>query len=259
MRRRYQVLHHPWPMENPSVTVATRFKRAAAGDQMRATRSHERNTGGLGPRVVVAGRPGAGKGTQGARLARCLDVQYLSTGDLLRHEIAIESPLGSAVERLVAAGRLVPTGLIVAIVETNLVDGGYVLDGFPRTVEQAEALFNRQALAPTLAIEIVVPAHIALARLTGRGRRDDDSTVASERLVIYETDTVPALDLLDRRGLLVRVDGNDSPDAVEQGVLRALVRACPPRDGSSLSSARVVPFSRDNSARLVADREYAGE
>ncbi len=176
-------------------------------------------------RVVVAGRPGAGKGTQGARLARRLGVQHLSTGDLLRDEIAIGSPLGSAVERLVAAGRLVPTGLILAIVECNLVAGGYVLDGFPRTLEQAEVLFNREGLAPTLAIEIVVPAHTALARLVARGRRDDELSVADKRLAIYETETAPALDWLDRRGILVRVDGNDSPDAVEQHVLQALVRA----------------------------------
>lgn len=226
---------------------------------MHATRGTDRHMEGAARRVVVAGRPGAGKGTQGARLARRLGVQYLSIGDLLRHEIAIVSPLGSAVERLVGAGRLVPTGLIVAIVESNLVEGGYVLDGFPRTVEQAEALFNREALVPTFAIEIVVPAHIALARLVARGRRDDELTVADERLAIYETETVPTLDWLDRRGILMRVDGNDSPDAVEQHVSRALARACPPRDGSSGSNARIVPLMRDDSARLVADREHAGE
>ena len=189
------------------------------------------------PRVVIAGRPGAGKGTQGARLARCLGAQYLSTGDLLRHEIAIESPLGSAVERIVAAGHLVPTGLIVAIVETNLVDGGYVLDGFPRTVAQAEALFEREALAPTIAIEIVVPPHIALARLTCRGRRDDDPDVARERLATYESETVPTLDWLDRRGILVRVDGQNSPGAVEENVVRAL-RPCAPTTRLDISIER---------------------
>ena len=122
-------------------------------------------------RVVIAGRPGAGKGTQGTRLARRLGVRHLSTGDLLRDAIAIQSSLGRAVERLVRAGRLVPTGLIVAIVESNLDTGGYVLDGFPRTVVQAEALFERDAFAPNVTIEIVVPTHIALAP-RGRPRPD---------------------------------------------------------------------------------------
>ncbi len=223
---------------------------------MRVTHRH---VGASPPRVVIAGRPGAGKGTQGARLSRRLRVQYLSTGDLLRHEIAIASPLGNAVERLVAAGRLVPTGLIVAIVETNLVESGYVLDGFPRTVAQAETLFERETLAPTIAIEIVVPAHVALDRLTARGRRDDDPNVASERLAIYETETVPTLEWLEHRGLLVRIDGRDSPDIVEQRVLRALVRACPPATDASVSNARAVPFSPGDSTRVVANSEYAAE
>ena len=186
------------------------------------------------------------------RLARRLGVQYLSTGDLLRHEIAIESPLGSAVERLVAAGRLVPTGLIVAIVESNLVEGGYVLDGFPRTVAQAETLFDRETLAPTVAIEIVVPARIAMARLVARGRRDDDPGVASDRLAIYETETVPTLEWFGHLGLLVHVDGCDSPDLVEQHVLHALTRSCRPAAGASVANARAVPASIGDPTPFVA-------
>ena len=189
------------------------------------------------------------------RLARRLGVQYLSTGDLLRHEIAVESPLGSAVERLVAAGRLVPTGLIVAIVESNLVEGGYVLDGFPRTVAQAETLLERETLAPTGAIESVVPARLALARLVARGRRDDDPGVASDRLAIYETETVPALDWLERLGLLVHVDGGDPPDLVEERVLHALALACRPAADASAANARAVPLSLGNPLRLVANPE----
>ena len=138
------------------------------------------------PRVVIAGSPGAGKGTQGTRLARRLGVQHLSTGDLLRDAIANQSSLGRAVERLVGAGRLVPSGLIVAIVESSLDTNGYVLDGFPRTVVQAEALLDRDVLVPNVAIEIVVPMNIALARLAARGRTDDDPRVARDRLTIYK-------------------------------------------------------------------------
>lgn len=177
------------------------------------------------PRVVIAGCPGAGKGTQGTRLACRLGVQHLSTGDLLRDAIAIQSSLGRAVERLVRAGRLVPTGLIVAIVESNLDTGGYVLDGFPRTVVQAEALFERDALAPNVTIEIVVPTHIALARLAARGRMDDDPRVARDRLTAYEAEMLPTLALLERHALLVRIDGDDLPLVVEQRVIQAYLRA----------------------------------
>ncbi|MGO9875829.1 MAG: adenylate kinase family protein [Acidimicrobiia bacterium] len=196
-------------------------------------------------RVVLAGRPGAGKGIQGARLARRLGVPHLSTGDLLRHEITMQSPLGNAVERLVSAGRLVPTGLIVAIVESNLDDGGYVLDGFPRTILQAQTLLEREALAPTVAIEIVVSVRVAFGRLIRRGRADDDPTVVRNRLATYDTETAPAVDWLDGRGLLARVGGDDSPDGVERNVWRALEyfrRAC---DGSSLSDAYFVGNAHD--------------
>jgi adenylate kinase len=192
------------------------------------------------PRVVMAGCPGAGKGTQGARLARRLGVQHLSTGDLLRDAIANQSSLGRAVERLVRAGRLVPTGLIVAIVEASLDTTGYVLDGFPRTVVQAEALFARDSLVPNVTIEIVVPMEIALARLTARGRTDDDPGVARDRLTIYEAETLPALALLDRYALLVRVDGDDLPHVVEQRTMQAFLRARRSNETPSPADLRAV-------------------
>ena len=193
---------------------------------MRATLGYDRIANGSveasASRVVLAGRPGAGKGTQGRRLARRLGVQHLSTGDVLRDEIATQSPLGCAVERLVSAGRLVPTEMILTVIEAKLDGCGYVLDGFPRTVAQAEVLFRIPALAPMAAIDIVVSGRVALDRLLARGRRDDDSAVALDRLATYDAETAPALEWLDRRGILVSVDGHDSPDAVERNVWRVL-------------------------------------
>jgi len=174
-------------------------------------------------------------------------VQYLSTGDLLRDEITVASPLGCAVERLVTAGRLVPTGLIVAIVEANLDGCGYVLDGFPRTLPQAEFLFDRTELTPTVAIDIVVSGRVALDRTLARGRRDDNPAVARERLATYDTETVPAFDWLDRRGLVVRVDGHDSPDAVAHNVWRGLQTFRRAHNGSSLSDAWIIGNARDTS------------
>lgn len=208
-----------------------------AGSEPRVRRS--------APRVVIAGCPGAGKGTQGIRLARRLGVQHLSTGDLLRDAIATGSSLGRAVERLVRAGRLVPTGLIVAIVESSLDTRGYVLDGFPRTVAQAEALFERDVLVPNVTIEIVVPVDIALARLAARGRTDDDPGVARERLSIYETETVPVLALLERRALVVRVDGNDLPRVVEERVTKAFLCAHRSNERGSPANLRAVSSAPD--------------
>jgi adenylate kinase len=194
----------------------------------RRDRSSTIRHAGPAPRIVLAGRPGAGKGTQGVRLARRMDVQYLSTGDLLRDEITARSALGRAVERFVESGRLVPTRLIVAIVENNLRVGGYVLDGFPRTVAQATALFERESLAPSVAIEIVVPADVVVERVTARGRGDDAPSVARERLVTFDTETAQALRLFDRRGLLIRVDGNAPPDVVESRIRQALATDAQP-------------------------------
>ncbi len=210
------------------------------------------------PRVVIAGCPGAGKGTQGTRLACRLGVQHLSTGELLRDAIAIQSSLGRAVERLVRAGRLVPTGLIVAIVESNLDTSGYVLDGFPRTVVQAEALFERDVLVPNVTIEIVVPMDIALARLVARGRTDDDPGVARDRLAVYEAETLPALALLERRALLVRVDGDDLPAVVEQRVMQAFLRARRSNETGSTANLRAVTSERDHSTVSTAGVGEAG-
>jgi adenylate kinase len=203
------------------------------------------------PRLVIAGCPGAGKGTQGTRLARRLGVQHLSTGDLLRDAIAMQSSLGCAVERLVRAGRLVPTGLIVAIVEASVDTNGYVLDGFPRTVLQAEALFERENLAPTITIEIVVPMGKALARLVARGRADDDADVARDRLAIYESETLPALALLDRNTRLVRVDGDDLPHVVERRVMQAFVQVCRSNDTPSPANLRADISSRNDATVLA--------
>jgi adenylate kinase len=173
--------------------------------------------------VLLVGRPGAGKGTQGARLADRLGVKYLSTGDLLRAEIEAGSPLGREVDSVVNAGELIPTALIIAIVESFLggdsPDGdGYVLDGFPRTVEQAVAVTSHAGLEPHIAIDIVVSPATALARLVDRGRADDGISVARRRLAVYETETVPMLDYLTGHRLLRQVNGEQPADLVADDV-----------------------------------------
>ncbi|CAB4879122.1 unannotated protein [freshwater metagenome] len=164
----------------------------------------------LPPRVLLVGRPGAGKGTQGIRLAKRLGVQYFSTGDLLRREIAAATSLGRAVESVVRSGELIPTVLMIAIVESCLSGDGYVLDGFPRTVEQAVAVTSHPTIAPHRAIEITVPPAVALTRLIERGRSDDDIAVVHQRLAVFEAETVPMLRYLESLGMMRLVDGDDT-------------------------------------------------
>ena len=170
------------------------------------------------PRIFLVGRPGAGKGTQGTRLAQRLGVQYVSTGDVLRKAIAAHTPFGTAIEKVINAGNLLPAELIISLVESCIDGDGFVLDGFPRTVAQAVAITSQASNSPPIALEIAIPSNVALDRLTHRGRFDDDITIARRRLVVYETETVPMLNYLQSCGLLHRIDGDAPADSVEQSI-----------------------------------------
>jgi adenylate kinase len=202
----------------------------------------------LGPRVIVLGRQGAGKGTQCARLATALGVHHLSTGDLFRAAIAEETPLGLEAKDFVDRGALVPDELVIDLVATHLGTRevrrrGYLLDGFPRTLAQGQALFEvLGASAADLAVEIHVPTADVLPRLSARrvcracgnvtasddaeevtcpscggiaARRDDDREEAiARRLALYDEESGPLLIWLADQGILVTVDGIGSPDDV---------------------------------------------
>jgi len=175
------------------------------------------------PRIVVMGRPGAGKGTQAALLARRLCTQHLSTGALLRHEIEIGSELGLAVERIVSGGRLVPAALVIGIVQANIRGEGYVLDGYPRTLAQAQGLFRSDLFMPDVAIDIDVADDVATARLGARGRSDDAHDVVADRMLAFERETKPAIAVLEREGILHRVDGDDDAESVHRRIWHAVV------------------------------------
>jgi len=150
--------------------------------------------------------------------------QHLSTGDLLRREIKAASELGLAVERIVSGGRLVPAALVIGIVEANMHGEGFVLDGYPRTEAQARGLFRRELLVPDLAIEIDVPEAVASARLTTRGRADDAPDVMMTRMQAFDRETKPAIALLQREGILHRVDGDDDAQLVHGRVWDVVVQ-----------------------------------
>ena len=185
-------------------------------------------------RLVLLGPPGSGKGTQGPLLASALGVPHLSTGDLLRREVEHGTELGRRVGELIDRGELVPDELMIAVVAAALgdaADGGYVLDGFPRTVAQAETLERGSQLpAPDAVVHLVVPDAAVRERLAGRaadeGRADDaDPDVIARRLRVYHDETEPLVAHYRDEGILVTVDGDAAPDEVTRRILAALQAA----------------------------------
>ena len=182
------------------------------------------------PTIALLGPPGSGKGTQAARLHDRLGFAPLSTGDLLREARAAGTDLGRRASEYMDRGDLVPDELIVAMIRGAIasLDGKPILlDGFPRTVTQADALAG--ALADrgrelAAAVLIDVPDDLVAERISGRGqdREDDAPDTVRERLRVYHRETEPLVDYYSRRGLLRRVDGAQDADAVEKGIRAAL-------------------------------------
>jgi adenylate kinase len=166
-------------------------------------------------RLLFLGPPGAGKGTQAQRLAESQGLLHLSTGDLLRAEVAAGSELGKEAEAVMARGELVSDALVLAIVRSRLEQqadagaGGWLLDGFPRNVAQADAL---AALLDELGqqIELVVLMElddaVLVQRLLSRGRADDNEEVIRHRLEVYRQQTEPLIAYYRERGLIAPVE-----------------------------------------------------
>ena len=180
-------------------------------------------------RIVLLGPPGAGKGTQAVKIAEKLGVPQISTGDLFRHNISAGTQLGLEAKKYLDAGDLVPATLTNALVDDRLNDsdvaGGFILDGFPRTVEQAEALHDmleRRNLKLDAVLEFRVPEEELVARLAGRGRADDTEDVIRNRFKVYREETAPLLDYYAHE--LKTVDAVGSLDEVFDRALRALGR-----------------------------------
>jgi adenylate kinase len=174
-------------------------------------------------RLLFLGPPGAGKGTQAQQLAAAHNLLHLSTGDLLRAEVAAGSALGQEAEAVMARGELVSDALVLAIVRSRLEaqaasgGGGWLLDGFPRNRAQAEAL---GALLDELRqpIELVVLMElddaVLIQRLLGRGRADDNETVIRHRLEVYREQTAPLIRYYEEKGLLQAIEANGLVDEI---------------------------------------------
>jgi adenylate kinase len=188
-----------------------------------------RDDGAVEPTITLLGPPGSGKGTQAARLHDALGFALLATGDLLRAARAEGSDLGRRAAEYMDRGDLVPDDLIVALVRDAIAgeDGPVLLDGFPRTTAQADALadlLEEQGRELTAAVLIDVPDDVVAERISarGQGRSDDNPETVRERLRVYHDTTVPLIDHYHRRGVLRRIDGRGDPDAVHAQVREAL-------------------------------------
>jgi adenylate kinase len=184
-------------------------------------------------RVLLIGPPGAGKGTQATRIAAHFDLVRIATGDLLRQEVASGSERGRTAKAYIDRGDLVPDELVIAMTRDRVVqansEGGYILDGYPRTLVQAEAAYRwakARGVAFDLALFFEIGTDELLARLAGRareeGRSDDTMRTVRHRLEVFERQTYPLLDYYRRRGILVRIDAVGPVDAITERIVAVL-------------------------------------
>jgi adenylate kinase len=217
---------------------------------------------GLGRAVIFLGPPGAGKGTQARQIAESYGVPHLSTGDMFREHDSRNTPLGLRAKPFMERGELVPDDLVLSMVEDRIsrpdCADGFILDGFPRTLPQAEKLdeiLRRRFKTDPLVVHFVVDQDQLMRRLTGRRtckiggeiyniydhppkvpgrcdydggeliqRPDDREEVIGGRLAVYERQTRPLVDYYRRRGVLKDVDGMATPAAVTKNVLELLAQ-----------------------------------
>jgi len=192
-------------------------------------------------RLVLLGPPGAGKGTQAQRLVERHGVVQLSTGDMLRAAVAAGTPVGKRAQAIMDRGELVPDDIMIEIIADRIgrddAAKGFILDGFPRTVAQAEALetlLDKHGMSLDAVIQIAVDEAALLSRIdkrareTGGARADDTPETLGKRLSVYRQQTAPVADHYRQKGMLSMVDGMGTMDEVSAaiaGVLRAAANA----------------------------------
>ena len=186
-----------------------------------------------GVRLLLIGPPGAGKGTQAAILAQTFNIPAISTGDIFRENVRNETELGKRAKEFMDRGDNVPDSLTNELVADRIGQAdcvsGFLLDGFPRTTAQVDALngmLSQQGTALDAVVELVADVEIVVERLKKRaieqGRTDDDESVVRHRLEVYREQTAPLIDLYGQTGLLVSVDGIGTIDEVTDRIMDEL-------------------------------------
>ncbi len=184
-------------------------------------------------RLVLLGAPGSGKGTQATRLKEALRVPHISTGDLLRAAVAAGTPLGQQAKAVMERGELVSDEIVLGMLEERLgqpdTRAGFILDGYPRNLAQAnalDALLARLGQPVDIAVQLDVDTELLIQRIAGRaqaeGRADDTPEAVRNRLRVYSDQTAPVIDYYRGRGKLACVFGVGSMDEVLQRVLGAI-------------------------------------
>jgi adenylate kinase len=185
-------------------------------------------------RLLLVAPPGAGKGTQAKLLAAHFGIAHLASGDLLRREVAAGTEIGRAAAAYLERGDLVPDRLVIEMLRQPVIDaaarGGYVLDGFPRTLGQAEQAYQVAVEVSGIELQAVVHLEVErdelrrrlLARAESEGRLDDNEATIAHRLDVYDIETAPILAFYAKRGLVVDVDGNQAVDAVFWDIVKAV-------------------------------------
>lgn len=180
-------------------------------------------------RSILLGPPGSGKGTQAERLASLYQIPHISTGDLLREAVANQTELGRKAKEYMDSGNLVPDETIIGMVRDRLdqadAKAGWILDGFPRSVSQAEfldKLLQEISQELDIAINLDVADDIVVSRMLGRGRADDNEETIRRRLEVYREQTAPTIDYYSDRDKLVSVDGDRDIDEVTAALQAAI-------------------------------------
>ena len=175
-------------------------------------------------RLIFLGPPGAGKGTQAKFLADLLNIPHISTGDILRSAIAQGTPLGQKAQSYVDKGELVPDDLLLDLIRERLnqpdAQNGWILDGFPRNVNQASFLEQLlQELNHSCdCVNLEVPDEVLVARMLGRGRKDDNEDTIRRRLEVYRKDTEPLIGFYRDRSVLKSINGDRSVEEVTESL-----------------------------------------
>ncbi len=187
-------------------------------------------------RLLLVAPPGAGKGTQAAKLAAHYSIAHLASGELLRKEVAAGTEIGRAVAGFLKRGDLVPDELVIEMLTAPVLEaasrGGYVLDGFPRTLRQAEEAYRVAQQIEGIELQAVIHLEVSreelgrrlLVRAEREGRTDDTEAVISHRLEVFSSETEPLLDFYAERGLVVDIDGEQAVDQVFADTVAAVDR-----------------------------------